>query len=160
MTFLPSWLRAARFILVASIALPPAASSADPLVGHWILNVKRSHYGGGADPRREESFICEASSGRVRCTITSTRTDGRRLVGWFEAAYDQAPYKTSGIPEVDEVRLARVDDHVADATFSLRGTPVFAYRAVRSSDGRSLTIVSVDPITRVALNSVIVYDAR
>jgi hypothetical protein len=37
---------------------------------------------------------------------------------------------------------------------------VFAYRAVRSDDGRSLTIVSVDPISRAVLNSVVVYDLR
>jgi hypothetical protein len=149
-----------RIILLTSLGLCCSISSADPLAGHWVLNVKRSHYGPGAEPRRKETFTCETRSARVKCTITSTRVDGRQLVGTFEAAYDAVPYKASGIPEIDEVSLTRTDDHVADATFRLKGEPVFAYRAVRSDDGRSLTIVSVDPKTRVALSSVVVYDAQ
>lgn len=47
-----------------------------------------------------------------------------------------------------------------NAIFFLRGRPVFAYRAVRSEDGRSLTSVSVDPETKRVLTSVIVYDRQ
>jgi hypothetical protein len=47
-----------------------------------------------------------------------------------------------------------------DATFTYNGKPVFAYRAVRSNDGRSLTIISVDPVTRAALTSVVVYERQ
>src|SRR5262245_45377138 len=147
-------------VLAAAAALSCSASYADPLEGRWVLNVNRSHYGPGAEPRREETFTCELESQRVRCTIDSSRADGRRVVGTFEAAYDEKPYKASGIRDVDQVRLARIDDHVADATFSLKGKPVFGYRAVRSKDDRSLTVVSVDPRTRVALSSVIVYEKQ
>ena len=58
------------------------------------------------------------------------------------------------------MRLVRIDDSIAEATFENRGKPVFAYRVVRSDDRRSLTIVAVDPVTRAALSSVVVYDAR
>ena len=86
--------------------------------------------------------------------------DGKRVVGSFAAAYDGKPYATSGIPDIDRVSLQRVDDHVADAVFIYKGRPVFGYRAIKSDDGRSLTIVSVDPTTRAVLNSVVVYDRR
>ena len=137
-----------------------SVASADPLTGKWVLNVGRTHYGGGAEPRKQETFTCEADKKLLRCTIKSDRLDGKRVLGTFAAAYDGKPYAATGIPDVDRVSLQRVDDHVADATFSYKGRPVFGYRAIKSDDARSLTIVSVDPSTRAVLRSVVVYDRR
>lgn len=144
------------FLLV--LAVIPASD--DPLGGKWVLNPARSHYGGGAEVRREETFTCRMDREILRCTIESVRVDGRKLVGTFAAAYDGKPYPAAGIPDVDQVTLQRLDGFVADATFSLRGKPVFGYRAIRSDDGRSLAVVSVEPTTRVVRNSVIVYDRK
>ena len=146
----------ACLMAVAAAPLP----AADPLVGRWELNVARTHYGGGAEPRKKELFVCAAAGAGVRCTIESVRADGRTLSGGFTAAYDGSPGPTQGIPEVDHVRLIRVSASIADATFTSQGRPVFAYRAVRSANGRSLTIISVDPASRAVLNSVVVYDQR
>lgn len=133
-------------------------ASADPMSGKWALNLSRTHYGGGAEPRKKEAFTCELQKVILRCTITSDRLNGKHIVGTFAAAYDGKPYATTGIPDVDRVSLRRVDDHVADATFYYKGKPVFGYRAIKSDDGRSLTIVAVDPMARTILNSVVVYD--
>jgi hypothetical protein len=132
----------------------------NPLEGRWELNLARTHYGGGAEPRRRESFNCSADGPGVKCTIESERADGRTLLGAFTARYDGLPAPTAGIPEVDHVRLTRVSATIADATFTSQGRPVFAYRAVRATNGRSLTIISVDPTSRAVLNSVVVYDLR
>ena len=70
------------------------------------------------------------------------------------------PAPVSGIAGVDEVQLSESGDSVLDGTFRWHGRPAFGYRALRSDDGRSLMIVSVDPITRVALTTVVVYDRR
>jgi hypothetical protein len=88
------------------------------------------------------------------------RADGRSLVAKFVAGYDGKAYAVVGMPDIDRVTLQRVDADVADATFSFQGKPIFGYRAFRATDGRSLTIVSVDPVTRTVLNSAVVYDAR
>jgi hypothetical protein len=61
---------------------------------------------------------------------------------------------------VDEVRLRAAGAAVLDATFLSRGAPAFGYRAYRAADGRSLTVVAVDPVTRAALSTVVVYDRR
>jgi hypothetical protein len=99
-------------------------------------------------------------TGEAKCTIRSLRSDGRALVGSFTASYDGKPYATSGIPDVDEVSLRRVDESIVDATFSYKGKPVFAYRAMRSRDGESLIIVSVEPATPAVLHSVVVYERQ
>ncbi len=132
----------------------------DPLSGRWELNVSRTHYGGGAEPRQRESFHCVHISTGVDCSIESVRAGGRTVVGGFTAAYDGAPGPTRGIPDVDHVRLIKVSASIADATFTFQGRAVFAYRAVRSADGRSLTIIAVDPVSRAVLNSIVVYDER
>src|SRR5262245_43038015 len=98
---------------------------ANPLVGRWELNVARSHYGGGAEPRRQESFVCEAVHEAVQCTTTSVRPDGRRVVGTFTARDDGSPAPVHGLDDVDEIRLVRIDASIADATFRYRGQPTF-----------------------------------
>ena len=138
----------------------PDISATDPLVGIWELNVAQTHYGGGAEPRSQEFFICTPSGAGVKCTIQSLRPNGRSVAGGFAAAYDGTPGPTHGIPDVDHVRLTKVSGSIADATFTHRGRPVFAYRAVRSGNGRLLTVTSVDPFSRASLSSVVVYDQR
>ncbi|HEY2164123.1 MAG TPA: hypothetical protein VGH04_09040 [Gemmatimonadaceae bacterium] len=151
-----------------ALALPaqqpaPGRGTADStiaLTGRWRLNLARTHYGGGADVRRSEDFDCAVVANKLRCTIESVRQNGQRVVGQFDARLDGSAGAVRGITGVDSMRLLRHDAGVADATFSLGGKPVLGYRAYRSPDGRSLTIISVDPVTRVALNSVVVYDRR
>src|SRR5262249_45015301 len=128
--------------------------------GQWELNVARTHYGGGADPRTRETFDCAASRSSVTCTIESDMADGRTVRGGVTAAYGGAPGPTHGVNGGDPVPLTRVNASIADATFLLEGRPVFGYRAVRSDAGRSLTLISVDPVSRAVLNSVVVYDHR
>jgi hypothetical protein len=92
--------------------------------------------------------------------IDRVHTAHRRRERRLAAAYDGNAYAVVGIPGVDHVRLRKVDDVTAEATFSLDGKPVFGYRSIRARDGRSLTIVSIDPVTRTPLSSVVVYDAH
>lgn len=146
----------ALLLTIAAVQEAPA----DPLVGRWELNVERTHYGGGASPRTRESFVCVRVRAGVQCTIDSVMADGRTVHGGFTATYDGSSGPTQGIPDVDHVQLVRVSDTIADATFAARGHPVFGYRAVEATNGRSLTIISVNPITRVVLNSVVVYDRQ
>ena len=133
---------------------PPATV----LDGTWELNLARTHYGRGVDRRRREVFTCGPRGDQVRCVIRSVRTDGRVVIGEFTTSLDAIGTPVSGIVGVDEVQLSQSTDSVLDGTFRWHGRAVFGYRAVRSEDGRSLMIISVDPITRVALTTVVVYD--
>jgi len=129
-----------------------------PIVGEWQLNRARTHYGPGVDVRRSERLSCAVEGSRVRCIIQSVRANGQELIGRFAATLDGARSSVIGIPDVDEVHLRRPSNTLLDATFLSRGKPVFGYRALQSEDGRSLMIISVDPVSRVALTSVVVND--
>lgn len=137
-----------------------SVSTAVPLVGQWRLNLARTHYGQGVDVRRREEFSCDVIRVRLHCVIQSIRRNGNKVVGQFSAALDGSPAPVNGIPDVDAVQVTRPSALLLDATFLFRGKPVFAYRAYRSSDGRSLMIVSMDPTSRAVLTTVVVYDRR
>jgi hypothetical protein len=130
----------------------------DPLAGRWELNLKKTHYGGGAQRRTQETFVCETKKAGTSCVIHSKREDGTQIEGRFSAKYDGTPAPVTGVPDVDEILLERLSDTSASATFSYHGNHVYAYRATRSSDGKTLTVVAVDPLTRKRLQSVVVYD--
>jgi hypothetical protein len=130
----------------------------DPLAGTWELNLADTRYGPGVDRRTQETFSCTPDNARIHCTITSVRSNGQTLTGSFAAAYDGATFPVTGIPDVNTVRLQRTGERAAEAVFSLNRTPVFGYRIAQSQDGRRLTIASIDPVTRVALTTVVAYD--
>jgi hypothetical protein len=131
-----------------------------PLIGDWVLNRQRTHYGATAERRRWERFTCHAQGAGVECRIDAQREDGRRTAARFTVPRENEAAPVVGIAEVDAVRLKTISTTIADATFYLRRAPVFGYRAYRGADGRTLTIVAVDPVTRAALTSVVVYDRR
>ncbi len=139
---------------------PPAGQIPPALVGDWQLNLARTHYGPGVDRRRSERFSCTTQASQLRCVITSVRADGRHLTGRFVAPMDGTGAPVTGIPDIDEIQIRRPNSAFLDATFLARGKPAFGYRAFQSQDGRSLMIVSVDPVTRVALTTIVVYDRR
>lgn len=135
-------------------------SAANPLLGAWTLNRARTHYGVGVDQRVRETFVCAQTAGNVTCTIRSARRSGQQLVGRFTAALGGGAQPVTGIPDVDHVALRLAPGGAADATFSYQGKPVYAYRAFRADDGRSLSIVTVDPVSRAVLTTVVVYDRQ
>ena len=159
-------------IIVVSTILPgllaaqaPAPADArprrgTPLIGEWVLNRQRTHYGATVERRRWERFTCLARGAAIECRITAEREDGRRTAAHFTVPSRDEAAPVVGIADVDAVRLHDVSATIADATFYFRRAPVFGYRAYRGADGRTLTIVAVDPSTRAALTSVVVYDRR
>jgi hypothetical protein len=64
------------------------------------------------------------------------------------------------MPDIDAVEIKQQSHAIADATFYAAGEPVFGYRAMQSNDGDSLIVVSVDPVSRVTLTTIVVYDRR
>lgn len=164
----------ATLSVLASLALPArggdahadaagaqaVAQPASPLIGDWELDLARTHYGAGVDRRRRERFTCVGRGTRVACTIRGERTDGRVVTGSFTATPGGTASPVVGIAGIDSVRLHLATDSVIDAFFSARGRPVFGYRAYRSDDRRTLVIVPVDPTSRAALTTVVVYRHR
>jgi hypothetical protein len=142
-----------------SVARAQAAAAADSLalIGTWQLDLGRTHYGAGVDQRRREKMVCVARGGSLRCTVESVRADGRSAVARFAAPVAGGRSTVVGLPDIDTVDLQPLADGLVDATFFYRRQAKYGYRAYRSADSNTLFIVSVDPVTRAALTSIIVY---
>ncbi|MEO5894261.1 MAG: hypothetical protein ABIS06_00990 [Vicinamibacterales bacterium] len=138
----------------------PASPAAVPLIGEWQLNLARTHYGPTVKRRRSETLSCTDEKSQITCVMRSVRANGSIVTGGFSAALDGAAGRVTGIPDIDGVELRRSTGSVVDATFFAHGKPAFAYRTFQSQDGRSLMMVTVEPVSRAALTTVVVYDRR
>ena len=127
------------------------------LIGAWQLDPGRTHYGAGVDRRRREHMRCDVREERLDCTVKSVRADGRRLTAHFSAPLTGATAAVTGLADIDTIRLQAGPHGIVDATFSYRGRPAFGYRAYRGDDNATLVVVAVDPRTRAALTSAVVY---
>src|SRR5947208_287986 len=57
-------------VLVISTACSASAQKkSDPLIGRWELNLAKSHYAGGAEPRKQETFTCQPQGKAISCVI-------------------------------------------------------------------------------------------
>lgn len=150
-------------ILLAGVSLGLVAAQSDQathqpaLAGTWQLDLGRTHYGPGVVRRRRERIRCDVRGQLLQCAVESVRADGRSVTAAFTAPGTSAAAPVGGLADVDTVRLQTRPGGIVDATFSYRGRPVLGYRAYRSDDNATLVIISVDPRTRVALTSVVVY---
>jgi hypothetical protein len=137
-----------------------AAPAPWSLSGTWELNTARTHYGSSADPRRRERFSCTVPDRGLTCRIEGERTDGRHVVGQFSVAASGVVGPVGGVPGVDSVRLRSVSPSITDATFYFQGSPAFGYRAYLANDEHTLTVVTVHPVSRRVLSTVVSYDRR
>ena len=155
-------------VLLVSVALGASGLSATraqagtagdslALIGTWQLDLGRTHYGAGVDRRRRERMGCDAHGAALRCTVESVRADGRSVIARFATPLTGGRSPVVGLADIDTVDLRPGAGGLVDATFSFRGQLRYGYRAYRSTDGNTLLIISVDPVTRVALTSIVVY---
>jgi hypothetical protein len=147
-----------NFIRLLPLLLAQAGTPAPAILGNWTLNVAKSHYGGGAEARKSETMICGLDDD-THCSIVSERANGRTVRMRFRGVTNGSAGTVTGADDLDQVILKHIDANTLDATFLFKGKPVFAYRAVRSADRKTLTFTAVDPKTRSPLKSVIVYEA-
>jgi len=127
------------------------------LIGTWRLDLGRTHYGAGVDRRRRERMVCDTHGTSLRCTIESVRANGEALTARFSTPLAGGRAAVDGMADMDSVDVQPRAGGLVDATFSYRGQLKYGYRAYRSADNNTLFIISVDPVTRVALTSIVVY---
>ena len=135
------------------------SGSEPPVIGDWTLDLGRTVYGPSVEKRVDERFTCSMDGKGVHCRISSTKENGTVNSGSFDAVPDGPPGEVQGIEGLDNVRLTSAEAGVMEATFYDRDRPRFAYRAWREDAGRTLVIVTVDPITRNKLSTTVVYQA-
>jgi hypothetical protein len=123
---------------VASAAIPPA----DPFVGTWTMNVRKSKYPAGDVPKRMVIRM-DAENDGIRYRSETTDVNGRSSTAEYVADYSgrEAVVK-GGVGLLLPVSLKHVDRYTVEASYSRGFQVVATSRRVVSKDGRVMTITT------------------
>jgi hypothetical protein len=92
------------------------ATSQDPVIGQWRLDVSKSKYSPGPGPKSETGTYRLTEEG-IRAVIVRIHQNGRVETIEYGADYDSINHVV-GTPDYDAVRLTRVRTYVSEATLS------------------------------------------
>lgn len=141
-----SCVRLARlFVLVPVCAA--VLLSADPVLGTWTLNVRRSTFRPGPGFQSETRTYEEQKDG-IKVTIRTVDARGRLVESIYLTTPDgeQHPVSGSGGP-ADSVGLKRVNEFTAESALLHAGKEIAKTTRVVSVDGKMMTITykGLDP---------------
>ena len=141
---------------------PVLRAQADPLIGHWILDLTRSTYEPGPPPRSEKRvYQAFGGVGRgIKGTFDRVDSVGKKVTITFSAMYDGKDYKYNG-PDADTIALTHPDPYTLDATLKRNGHVVQRTHSVISPDGQTRTqTVTGTNVQGQRINNVVVLERR
>jgi hypothetical protein len=129
-------------ILLMAILAASAIASADPFVGKWVLDVRRSDYPAGSCPQNMVIEMEPAGKG-VRYHSEATYANGSTVHSEYTADYNGNQAIVKGARGLMlPVFLRRIDSHTVVASYTKALQVVATSRRVVSQDGRFMTITT------------------
>jgi hypothetical protein len=119
----------------------PSASSSNPLVGSWKLNVARSTFAGEA-PRKETRDI-DPEKGGIQIVDTTSYREGRAVRTEWVGKIDGKDYPMQGDP-TRTISISRASDHFFNFKIKVNGHVTTTGQIVCSPDGQSETITGTE----------------
>jgi hypothetical protein len=132
-----------RFIVTVAVLLSPAIlHAADPFLGKWSLDVKRSRYPVGACPKEMTIEMAKAEHG-VHYHSETRLTSGGSIRADYTAEYDgKAVIVIGARGMLLPVSLKRAGPNVVIATYTSGFQTVATSRRIVSADGGVMTITT------------------
>jgi hypothetical protein len=126
---------------VALLMLVFAASvwAADPMVGTWVLNAKKSAFKPGPAPRSQTRVYREAQGGIIG-TVVTVAADGKVTTVEYPLNYDGLPHPVAGSPDMDSIKMVQVTTQRSESTILHAGRVMATTVRMVSGDGQTLTI--------------------
>ena len=112
---------------------------ADPGVGTWVLNLKKSVYRPGAAPRSQIRTYRESANGIVATVVTES-AEGETSTVEFPVNDDGQSRPVTGSSSIDAIKMGRVDRKQLKSQLMQRGKQVATSVREVSEDGNTLTI--------------------
>ena len=149
-------------VLVSLLMSVAPLSAADPVLGVWKLNLKKSTYKPGPAPKSQIRTY-EIEKDGVNTTVVNVDAEGKISTSKFKAYYDGKDYPITGesTTSADALSYHKVDDHIAEVV--LKHGDMIVANSVRSvsNDGMTLTITYKGSDSRgVQVDDVSVYDRQ
>lgn len=142
---------ATNVLLVMALLFAP-----DPMMGRWKADLNDSVLPAGFPQLRSQTMALHLVAGKLQCSTERVSLKGTKTRADFTAAFDGKRYPVRGIPEIATVSLRRYPTFIEADFFSAK-SPIYSYRMSISSKDDTLTIISIDPVTRATLHARIVY---
>jgi hypothetical protein len=132
-------------MMIAALAHPctAAAQPAAAWFGTWVLNLDKSSYHPGPPPYKRSSFTIAPHGNGVRVTYDMVRPRGGTTHLEWDGKFDGQDYPVQGVEEFVTYAYARVDDRTYDVITKLDGRVAATSRTTLSSDGKTITTVTV-----------------
>lgn len=143
---LVSRLRIARLIALLTVATT-VLWAADPVIGTWKLNLRRSVFHPGPGFQSETRSYEQEKDG-VKVTIRTVDAKGRLVTSVYLTTPDGEQHAVSGSGgPADSVGLKRVNEFTAESTLIHAGKEIAKTTRVISEDGKTMTITyrGLDP---------------
>lgn len=134
--------------------------AADPMVGTWVLNAKKSVYKPGPMPKNQTRVYRQENGGIVG-TVVTVAADGKITTVEYPMNYDGLPHPVAGSPDMDSIKMVQVTTQRSESTILHAGRVMATTVRMVSGDGQTLTITfnstaeNGDPIRNVQ-----VYDRK
>lgn len=139
-------LRSLRFLALAPI-LATTLWSADPSLGTWKLNLRRSIFHPGPGFQSETRTYEEVKDG-VQVTIRTINAKGKLVTSIYLTTPDGEQHAVSGSGgPADSVGLKRINEFTAESILMHAGKEIAKTTRVISEDARTMTITyrGLDP---------------
>jgi hypothetical protein len=134
-------------------------TSADRVLGTWVLVVQKSKYNPGPAPK-SQTRTYEAHPEGIKATIRTVYANGHSSDIQYSAKYDSVEYPVLGSVDSDTITLKKVDDFTAEASLGHAGKVIGSAKRVISNDGKTMTITYRGISEGRQVNNVSVYEYR
>ncbi|HET9368396.1 MAG TPA: hypothetical protein VFO22_10020 [Candidatus Udaeobacter sp.] len=149
--------KTALVTLAFSLFAAAVCFGANPQMGTWKLNEKKSKLGNGM--AKNSTVVYQSMVFKTKVTIDGTDPDGKPMHSEWSGKFDGKDYAVKGDPTSDMRSYRKVDDRTLEFTVKHHGKVVASGRIVVAPDGKSRTVNAngTDPHGK-KFKTVAVYD--
>jgi hypothetical protein len=143
--------------LACSFVAGAVCLAANPQMGTWKLNEKKSKLGNGM--AKNSTVVYRSMVFQTKVTIDGTDPDGKPMHSEWTGKFDGKDYPVKGDPTSDMRSYRKIDDRTMEFTVKHDGKVIASGRIVVAPDGKSRTVNAsgTDPHGK-KFKTVAVYD--
>ncbi|HYR21723.1 MAG TPA: hypothetical protein VEP30_02205 [Chthoniobacterales bacterium] len=143
--------------LAVWLAAAAVCFAANPQMGTWKLNEKKSHLGHGMG--KNSTVVYDSGVFKTKVTIDGTDAKGKPMHSEWSGNFDGKDYAVTGDPTSDMRSYNKVDDRTLTFTAKKGGKVTVTGRIAVAADGKSRTVHATGTDSKgKKFHNVVVYD--
>jgi hypothetical protein len=132
--------KTALVTLAVSLLAAAICLAADPQLGTWKLNEKKSKLGNGK--AKNSTVVYQSMLFQTKVTIDGTDPDGKPMHSEWVGKFDGKDYAVKGDPTSDMRSYRKIDDRTMEFKVKHHGNVVASGQIVVAPDGKSRTVTA------------------